>query len=220
MATYAEYQQQTMASNENNDFQLFPYTWTGEQTYLPTTTYDDQGYIYSTASDSYAAQQAYAHPVQDQFTFNTDSFQPSKHHLQAPGSTYSPANSASHSFDFQNPPMLSSTSDSGASIQSATSSGMNSPHQQSNDWSQQANMNMLPGIVHHDNVAQDLFATTGLDYETIPVTDKGCVGLRKASNITGAASARKQLDRGPKSKRQCLQVANHACIRKRHLASP
>ncbi|KAK3643335.1 hypothetical protein LTR56_010291 [Elasticomyces elasticus] len=175
MTTYAEYQQQTMASNENNDFQLFPYTWTGEQTYLPTTTYDDQGYIYSTASDSYAAQQAYAHPVQDQFTFNTDSFQPSKNHLQAPGSTYSPANSASHSFDFQNPPMLSSTSDSGASVQSATSSGMNSPHQQSNDWSQQTNMNMLPGIVHHDNVAQDLFATTGLDYETIPVTDKGCV---------------------------------------------
>ncbi|KAK4951199.1 hypothetical protein LTR10_010171 [Elasticomyces elasticus] len=219
MTTYAEYQQQTMASNENNDFQLFPYTWTGEQTYLPTTTYDDQGYIYSTASDSYAAQQAYAHPIQDQFTFNTDSFQPSKHHhLQAPGSTYSPANSASHSFDFQNPPMLSSTSDSGASVQSATSSGMNSPHQQSHDWSQQANMNMLPGIVQHDNVAQDLFATTGLDYDTIPVTDKGCVGL--APNTTGSASARKQLDRGPKPNRRCLQVANHACIRKCYLASP
>ncbi|TKA53142.1 hypothetical protein B0A55_13577, partial [Friedmanniomyces simplex] len=180
-----------MASNNDNDFTLFPYVWTQDQTYLPSSTFDDQGYIYPTAPDSFAAQHAYAHSGHDQFAFNPESYQPVKNHLQAPGSSYSPSNSASHSFDSQNLPMLSSTSDSGASVQSTTSSGMNSPSiqsQQSNSWSQQTHMDMVPGLVHHDSLAQDLFSTTGLDFDTIPVTDKGCVdpSLIQPTQHTGA----------------------------------
>ncbi|KAK0938318.1 hypothetical protein LTR29_010076 [Friedmanniomyces endolithicus] len=179
MATYSEYPQHSMSLEHDNDFPLFPYGWTQDQSYLPTSTFDDHSHIYPTAPDSFAAQHAYAHSVYDQSAFIPESYEPIKDHLQAPGSSYSPSNSASRSFDFQNPPMLSSTSDSGASGQSATSSGMNSPSiqpQQSNSWGQQTNMEMIPGIVHHDSLVQDMFATTGLEYDPILVTDKGCVG--------------------------------------------
>ncbi|KAK3075975.1 hypothetical protein LTR53_000152 [Teratosphaeriaceae sp. CCFEE 6253] len=177
MATYAEYPQQTMASNDN-DFTLFPYVWNQEQTYLPTSTFDDQTYLHPTTLDSYAAQHHYANLAHDQFAFNAETFGPIKNSLQAPLPSYSPANSASHSFDLQHPPMLSSTSDSGASVQSTSSSGMNSPagqHRQSHDWGRQINLNTIPGIVHHDSLPQDMYATTALDFETIPATDKGCV---------------------------------------------
>ncbi|KAK1068398.1 hypothetical protein LTR74_005688 [Friedmanniomyces endolithicus] len=179
MATYSQYPQHSMSLENDNDFPLFPYGWTQDQTFLPTSTFDDHSYIYPTAPDSFTAQHTYAHSGYDQSAFISESYHPIKDHLQAPGSSYSPSNSASRSFDFQNPPMLSSTSDSGASGQSATSSGMNSPSlqpQQSESWSQQTNMDMIPGIVHHDSLVQDIFATTGLDLDPILVTDKGCVG--------------------------------------------
>ncbi|KAK5145130.1 hypothetical protein LTR32_003051 [Rachicladosporium monterosium] len=179
MATYSQYPQHSMSLENDNDFPLFPYGWTQDQTFLPTSTFDDHSYIYPTAPDSFTAQHTYAHSGYDQSAFISESYHPIKDHLQAPGSSYSPSNSASRSFDFQNPPMLSSTSDSGASGQSATSSGMNSPclqPQQSGSWSQQTNMDMIPGIVHHDSLVQDIFATTGLDLDPILVTDKGCVG--------------------------------------------
>lgn len=178
MATYAEYQQQTMAS-DNNDFTLYPFqqAW-HDQTYLPTS-FAENPYIDPTPFDSFQSQQALAHPVQQQFSFNTESYQQAKNHLQPQSPTYSPSNSASHSFDFQHPPVLSSTSDSGASAQSTISSAMGSPsvqHQASNEWGQQQRMNMLPSIMHHDNMAQDLFATTTFDLDNVPATEKGCVG--------------------------------------------
>jgi hypothetical protein len=178
MTTFAEYPQQTMASDENNDFTLFPYQemWNNDQTYIPPSTFADQTFGQPTSFDAFSTQQAYAHP--NQFAFNPESYQPAKNNLQPPSPSYSPANSASHSFDYQNPPILSSTSDSGASVQSTISSAMGSPSAQpqaSNDWSQQQNSNMIPGIVHHDSLAQGIFATTGFDFDTIPVTDKGCV---------------------------------------------
>ncbi|KAK5123293.1 hypothetical protein LTR85_002723 [Meristemomyces frigidus] len=181
MATYAEYQQQTMAS-ENNDFTLYPYQepWTG-QAYLPTS-FADNPYVNPTAFESFHSQQTYGQPGPQQFSFNTQSYQQAKNHLQPQSPTYSPSNSASHSFDYQQPPILSSTSDSGASVQSTISSAMGSPslqQQPSSDWSQQQqqqHMTMVPSIMHHDSIAQDLFGTTTFDLETIPATDKGCVG--------------------------------------------
>ncbi|KAK0870015.1 hypothetical protein LTR87_013481 [Friedmanniomyces endolithicus] len=167
-----------MPLDYDNDFPLFPYGWTQDQTYLPSSTFDDHNYMCPTAPESFAAQHTYAHSAYDQSAFIPESYRPIKDQLQAPGSSYSPSNSTSRSFDFQNPHMLSSTSDSGASGQSATSSGMNSPSiqpRQSESWAQQADMDMVPSVVHHDSLVQDIFATTGLDFGPILVTDKGCV---------------------------------------------
>ncbi|TKA82981.1 hypothetical protein B0A55_01535, partial [Friedmanniomyces simplex] len=53
---------------------------------------------------------------------------------------------------------------------------------------QQTHMDMVPGLVHQDSLAQDLFSATGLDFDTIPVTDKGCVdpSLIQPTQHTGA----------------------------------
>ncbi len=171
MATFAEYSQQTMASN--HDFTLYPYqdVWSNDQAYLPTSTYPDQSYLNATSFDSYQTTQAYD---PSHYAFD-HSFQ-TKTNLQPPSPNYSPSNSASHSFDLQNPPVLSSTSDSGASVQSTISSAMGSPSMQpqaTNEYSQQ--MSMFPGIVQSDNMSQDVFST-GYDIDRIPVTGKGCVG--------------------------------------------
>ena len=173
MATFAEYPAQTMASN---DFTLYPYSevWNPEQAYLPPTSYADQSYINAATFDSYDAQQAYVQPEGFPFALEP-SFQPKN--IQALNSNYSPANSASHSFDPQNPPVLSAPSESGASVQSTISSAIGSPSvqpQHSNDWLHQ--QGFLPGIVQPEMLGHDVFATTGFDFETIPVTDKGCVG--------------------------------------------
>ncbi|TKA31842.1 hypothetical protein B0A54_16582 [Friedmanniomyces endolithicus] len=157
-----------MPLDYDNDFPLFPYGWTQDQTYLPSSTFDDHNYMCPTAPESFAAQHTYAHSAYDQSAFIPESYRPIKDQLQAPGSSYSPSNSTSRSFDFQNPHMLSSTSDSGASGQSATSSGMNSPSiqpRQSESWAQRADMDMVPSVVHHDSLVQDIFATTGLDFD-------------------------------------------------------
>ncbi|KAK4635431.1 hypothetical protein CLAFUW4_01844 [Fulvia fulva] len=166
MATFAEQPVNTMASN---DFTLYPYSdqWNQDHSYLPTSTYADQAYINATTFDSYQSQYSYA-PFPDQFNdFNDRPVQQSKAHLQAPSAHHSPANSASHSFDY-NP----AVSDSGASVQSTISSAMGSPsaHPQSSDWHQQ--QNMYPGIVQQSD---SLYATSSFDFETIPATDKGCV---------------------------------------------
>eukprot|EP00918_Siedleckia_nematoides_P069435 GHVU01151472.1.p1 GENE.GHVU01151472.1~~GHVU01151472.1.p1 ORF type:complete len:618 (-),score=66.94 GHVU01151472.1:15-1868(-) len=161
MATFAEYPAHTMASN---DFTLYPYpeAWDQDQTYLPTSTFADQSYLNATSFDSYQNHQSYA-PLQDQYDYSGhQTIEQSKRY-------HSPANSASQSFDYQHP----STSDSGASVQSTISSAMGSPstQPQSSDWAQQS-MNIFPGIVQQSD---SLFATSSFDFETITVTDKGCV---------------------------------------------
>lgn len=170
MTTFSEYPAHTMASN---DFTLYPYPeqWNQEQSYLPTSTYADQSYLHATSYDSYQAQQGFA-PVQDHYDYSNQTLERSKNSLQAPSSYHSPAHS---SFDHHNAPQLSSVSDSGASVQSTISSAMGSPSAQplSHDWSNQQ-MDVFPEIVQqHDG---GVFATTGFEYGTIPVTDKGCVG--------------------------------------------
>ena len=182
MATFAEYSQQTMAPNHDFTLYSYPDVWSNDQAYLPTSTYPDQSYINATTFDSYQTTQAYD---PSHFAFDP-SFQAKT--LQPPSHNYSPANSASHSFDFLHP---SSTSDSGASVPSTISSAMGSPSVQpqvSNEWNQQ--ISMLPGIVQSDSMGQDVFST-GFDIDTIPVTDKGCVG-----ELTAISSSR-QLQSAP-----------------------
>ncbi|RMZ20694.1 hypothetical protein D0859_15297 [Hortaea werneckii] len=177
MATFSEYQQPIMTSD--NDFTLYSYpeTWNDPSFLMPA--YADQSYTGTTTFDSFPAQQAYAQPDQKHSMF-TQSYQSAQNHLRPQSPNYSPSNSASHSLDYQNAPILSSTSDSGASAQSTISSTMGSPSAQvsaSNDWQQQASMSMVqPSIVQQENVGQDFFAPTGFDVDMIPIANKGCVG--------------------------------------------
>jgi len=177
MATFSEYQQPIMASD--NDFTLYSYpeTWNDPSFLMPA--YPDQSYAGTTTYDNFPAQQAYAQPDQKHSMF-TQSYQSAQNHLRPQSPNCSPSNSASHSLDYQNAPILSSTSDSGASAQSTISSTMGSPSAQasaSNDWHQQASMSMVqPSIVQQENVGQDFFAPTGFDVDMIPIANtKGCV---------------------------------------------
>ncbi|KAI7280939.1 hypothetical protein KC345_g4462 [Hortaea werneckii] len=176
MATFSEYQQPIMTSD--NDFTLYSYpeNWNDPSFLMPA--YADQSYAGTTTFDSFPAQQAYAQPDQKHSMF-TQSYQSAQNHLRPQSPNYSPSNSASHSLDYQNAPILSSTSDSGASAQSTISSTMGSPSAQasaSNDWQQQASMSMVqPSIVQQENVGQDFFAPTGFDVDMIPIANKGCV---------------------------------------------
>ncbi|KAI7238209.1 hypothetical protein KC330_g2689 [Hortaea werneckii] len=162
----------------DNDFTLYSYpeTWNDPSFLMPA--YADQSYAGTTTFDNFSAQQAYVQPDQKQAMF-TQSYQSAQNHLRPQSPNYSPSNSASHSLDYQNAPILSSTSDSGASAQSTISSTMGSPSAQacaSNDWQQQASMSMVqPSIVQQENVNQDFFAPTGFDVDMIPITNKGCV---------------------------------------------
>ncbi|KAI7083222.1 hypothetical protein KC356_g7763 [Hortaea werneckii] len=176
MATFSEYQQPVMTSD--NDFTLYSYTETWNDPSFLMPAYADQSYAGATTYDSFTAQQAYAQPDQKHSMF-TQSYQPAQNHLRPQSPNYSPSNSASHSLDYQNAPILSSTSDSGASAQSTISSTMGSPSAQaaaSNDWQQRASMSMVqPSIVQQENVGQDFFAPTGFDVDMIPIANKGCV---------------------------------------------
>ncbi|KAI7006656.1 hypothetical protein KC366_g18234 [Hortaea werneckii] len=176
MATFSEYQQPIMTSD--NDFTLYSYpeTWNDPSFLMPA--YADQSYASATTYDNFTVQQAYAQPDQKHSMF-TQSYQSAQNHLRPQSPNYSPSNSASHSLDYQNAPILSSTSDSGASAQSTISSTMGSPSAQaaaSNDWQQRASMSMVqPSIVQQENVGQDFFAPTGFDVDMIPIANKGCV---------------------------------------------
>nr|POE77440.1 hypothetical protein CFP56_09087 [Quercus suber] len=171
MATF-DYPSHPMAAN---DFTLYPYQeqqpqdiWNQDETHhLPYSTYQDASYNPSSTFDSYPAQPAYITPEHFAYTY--------KHNLQAPTPSYSPSNSASHSFDNQHPPVLSAPSDSGASVQSTISSAMGSPAMQPlppNEWAQSQHSSLLPDIFQDESAA----FTSGFDYETIPMTNKGCVG--------------------------------------------
>ncbi|KXS93497.1 hypothetical protein AC578_6712, partial [Pseudocercospora eumusae] len=127
--------------------------------YLPSANYADQSYLSTTSFDSYPTQHSFAPFL--------------SHSKLSP--YYSLANS---SFEYQQPPHLSSTSDSGALVQSTLSSAIGSPsaHMPNNEWNnQQHNMDVFPKIVQqHDG---SIFATTGFKYGSILVTNKGCVAF-------------------------------------------
>jgi len=162
MSTYAEFQQQPVASS-SNDFTLYPADWSYDSSFMPQTTFDDPNYLTATTYDPYTAQ-----GFNDQYTFDVEQqYTASKPEHQ----NYSPG---SHSFEYHPALNLSSISDSGASVQSTISSAMASPsvQPQHSEWNQQ----LVPGIVHHDSLHTDLLASSGFELDTIPVTDKGCVG--------------------------------------------
>lgn len=170
MATYAEYQQQRVASS-SNDFTLYPTDWNYDQSFMPQTTFDEQNYMTATSFDHFPSE-----TFNDQYAFDAEQqYTVSKPEAQ----NYSPA---SHPFEYQQAPILSSTSDSGASVQSTISSAMASPsvQPQHSEWNQQ----LIPSIVHHDSLHSDLLAASGFELDTIPVTDKGCVGESTAVSFT------------------------------------
>lgn len=99
------------------------------------------------------------------------------YHPQTPAE--SPTNSANNSFDIQ-PPHLSSTSDSGASVQSTSSSAMGSPSLNQGGYGHESwtTYGQGLGIVHHEHLGQEPFAASGLEYDPLLGHDKipGCVG--------------------------------------------
>lgn len=144
-----------MASNPQ-DFTLYSTYWDAQQ-----PTYNDSNLM------GYPTAEAYTNGIINGYTLGPESFeqqQELQHGSPAKADLY---------YEYQ-PPVLSSTSDSGASVQSAMSSHTGSPSAQAQpmgDWNQ--HFSMLPGIVHNDNG----FPTSGMDMGPIPIMEsKGCVG--------------------------------------------
>jgi len=148
----------------------YPSFCDAEQSYLPTTTCDESSFT------GYPAQ-GFAQNMNEPYPFNPEQLeQLSKYDM----AQHYQMKSEYSSFDPQ-PPVLSSTSDSGASIQSGMSSHMGSPSaqpQQMNDWNQQ--FNMFPSIFQPDN----MIPTSMFESGTITGETKiGCVGeLSKVSS--------------------------------------
>jgi hypothetical protein len=168
MAFTAQYQQ-PMGFNQHE--MNYPSFCDAEQAYLPSTTCDESSFIgYPT--------QGFAQDINEPYPFNPEQLeQLSKYDM---AQQHYQMKTEYSSFDPQ-PPVLSSTSDSGASIQSGMSSHMGSPSaqpQQMNDWNQQ--FNMFPSIFQPDN----MIPTSMFESGTISGEAKiGCVGeLSKVSS--------------------------------------
>lgn len=153
-----------MAFNPH-EFNFPPYSCDADPSFLPTTTCDESTFIMGYPQQGYNN-----HNMNEPYpSFNPEQLQQlarydmAQQHAQVKGG---------YSFDHQ-PPVLSSTSDSGASIQSAMSSNMGSPSaqpQQMSDWNQ--HFNMGPTIFPQDSIATSMFESG-----TIPGEAKiGCVG--------------------------------------------
>jgi hypothetical protein len=166
MAFTSQYQQ-PMGFNQHE--MNYPSFCDAEQSYLPTTTCDESSFIgYPT--------QGFAQNMNEPYPFNPEQLeQLSKYDM-----AHQHYQRAEYSFDHQ-PPVLSSTSDSGASIQSGMSSHMNSPSaqpQQMNDWNQ--HFNVCPSIFQPDNmIPTSMFESGSISGEA----KIGCVGeLLKVSS--------------------------------------
>ena len=178
MVSYAEYPSTMphdfeLYSNQEAQFDIL----TSNQPYLPTSTYLDPAF--SAPFDAVSLQTFSDVPrSQADLRFHFDGIaqgvKPSYQH-------YSPAaspNSGSHSFDIQ-PPNLSTSSESGASV---SSSAMGSPSlnpQYHDAWSSMSGLGLAPGIVQ---------GSSGFDYDGMVATDKlpGCVG--ESFEISSSAS--------------------------------
>jgi len=164
MISYAEYPPHDfeLYSNQEAQFDVLA----SSQPYLPTSTYLDP--TFSAPFDAVSLQAFSDMPrSQADLRFHFDGIaqgvKPTYQH-------YSPAaspNSGSHSFDVQ-PPNLSTSSESGASV---SSSAMGSPSlnpQYHDAWSSMSGLGLAPGVVH---------GSSGFDYDDMVATDKfpGCV---------------------------------------------
>ncbi|KAF2501273.1 zinc finger-containing protein [Lophium mytilinum] len=168
MVSYAQY-----PPTMQHDFELyatqeqqFDLLATSQPAYLPTSQYLDPSF---SAPFDPASLHAFSEaPRSQDLRFHYDAIaqgvKPSYQQQQ-----YSPAgspNSGAHSFDIQ-PPNLSTSSESGASV---SSSAMGSPslHPQFHDqpWGSINGLGLAPGIVQ---------STSGYDYESLVATDKSNV---------------------------------------------
>ncbi|KAK4979488.1 hypothetical protein LTR66_010486 [Elasticomyces elasticus] len=214
MMSYAEYPHAMPL--HDNDFPLFPqysdYTATS-QAYIPTNTYQEPGFPAS-AYGSYAAHHNFPGQQLHNFSFNVHNVaQGQKAAFNPHSPLYSPTNSASNSFDFQ-PPVLSSTSDSGASVQSALSSAMGSPSlnaQNSADWPSSTGLGISLNIVNPDSFARDPFATTSFEVESLLAQDKdlGCVG---ESGELSSCQSPQEVDRSSQSSSQFPSLVHHDSV--------
>ena len=177
MASFAEYDPTIMTtSTSEDDFTLYE-NFSQAQNFPTTFAYAEHFHAPSTSYESYQSQHAYAAPQFHGFSFGASTQRPdSKFIAQSP--TYSPANSTAPSFEFH-PPHFSSTSDSGASVQSTISSAIPSPSmsgQNITDWSHTGHM--APAIMQNDNFNSRLFPNDSYDAETVTTSEKapGCVG--------------------------------------------
>lgn len=160
MASFAQYQQ-PIGSNAH-EFNYPAFTWESDPSYLQTT--DESSFTMG------YPQQAYNQDLNEPYPFNPEQLaELAKYDTSQQHSQFQPE----YTYD-QQPPVLSSTSDSGASVQSAMSSNMGSPNtqpQQANEWQQQ--FNMFPSIYQQDGGIPTSIFETG----TIPGESKiGCVG--------------------------------------------
>jgi hypothetical protein len=171
MASFAPYQQ-PMGFNPHQ-FTYHSFSGDVDPSFLPTACDDSNDFAMGYSGGG----GCYAQDLNEPYPFNPEQLQQlARYDMVQQHSQLK----AGYSFDNQ-PPVLSSTSDSGASIQSAMSSNMGSPSAQSqqiSDWNQ---FNMCPSIFQQDNG----ISTSLYEAGTIPGESKiGCVG--ELSNVSSS----------------------------------
>jgi hypothetical protein len=175
MASYAE--PPYTATMPSQDFPLYSEFMPTTESYMPAASWDAS---YNTTSyDSHSSINAYAQPSrQQEYQYSFDATAKTNYHHYSP--VESP-NSGSQTFD-NNPPHLSTSSESGASVSSSTmgSPSLNPPQYAESTWPPiEANgLGIGQEVLEKTAFIQDSFATTGFDYESVVATDKlpGCVG--------------------------------------------
>ena len=159
MISFEEYSQPVTSSGLGADHQSYQYDGPLGQGYSPV--YIPHSQSTTPTFGAYFNHHHYPRSTHQNFVLDTDSAQqqvPAKRHLHHQSPAHSPAQSAANSLDLQ-PPVLSSTSDSGTSIRSSLSSGIESPSMniyQSHEWNQFPGT--VPSIVHQDSFHPDSFA--------------------------------------------------------------
>ncbi|KAF1353540.1 hypothetical protein BDV97DRAFT_117481 [Delphinella strobiligena] len=164
MTSFEEYSRSTPASAQAPDY-MYSYSGVSNQAY--PTIYTPHPHTHSTSSGGYGG---YGQNTHQDFVLDTNSVQQglsaeSIYHLNTPA--HSPRHSSLHSFAPQ-PPVLSSTSDSGASIRSNLSSAIGSPSMSDHhnkEWNHIPSI--APGIIHQDNFQIDTCAISGFDCEPV-----------------------------------------------------
>ncbi|KAM0716923.1 hypothetical protein Q7P37_006775 [Cladosporium fusiforme] len=190
MESFAQFQQPPMASNPQ-DFTLYASYWDTERPFPQQPIYNDHNLM------GYPTTEPYNNGMTDAYAMAPGSFE------QQHEPRYDCPAKADFSFEYQ-PPVLSSTSDSGASVQSAMSSKMGSPSaqaQSSNDWNQQ--FNMFPSIVQNENG----LTTSGMEFSPLTVLDnKGCVAF------PGGRRRVTKRDANEQRRRRLVQISNNTRI--------
>lgn len=143
------------------------YSYSGISNQAYPTIYAPHPHTHSTSSGGYGG---YGQNTHQDFVLDTNTVQQglsaeSIYHLNTPA--HSPRHSSLNSFDPQ-PPVLSSTSDSGASIRSNLSSAIGSPSMSDHHNKEWNHIQPIaPSIIHQDNFQIDTFAISGFECEPV-----------------------------------------------------